>query len=230
MTDYTQINYKVASTLAEVTAAWNVVYLQYLSTFLIDTNPFSIFTFPEYISDKSVVILGEQDNKAICSLSGVLDSENGLPLDRHYKNELDELRKGGNKLIELGLLADIRETNNLKSIVELMSAVAKFGVFSKHLDFVIGVNPRRVEFFKRIFGCEVIGDLKSYENLKVAPVVLLYATNKNLRTVSLKANEAILKSPLNLGFASRYNFESQSFINSRINRFINHYWIKVAAA
>jgi hypothetical protein len=230
MSNSTNIKYKVATTLAEVTAAWNIVYRQYLNSFLIDPNPFSVFTFPEYVSNDSVIILGQQENKAICSLSGVIDSENGLPLDRQYKNELDQLRKGGNKLIELGLLADIRETNNLKSIVELMSAVAKFGVFSKHLDFVIGVNPRRVEFFKRIFGCEVIGDLKNYENLKVAPVVLLYATNKNIKTVSLKANEEILKSPLNLGFASRYNFESPSFINSRISRFIYRYWTNVEAA
>ncbi|MGI8893332.1 MAG: N-acyl amino acid synthase FeeM domain-containing protein [Bacteroidia bacterium] len=225
------ITYKVASTLAEITAAWNVVYRQYLRTELIDPNPFSIFTFPEYIGNKSVVILGRQDDvKPICSLSGVLDSEVGLPLDRHYKKELDELRKNGNKLIEIGLLADIRESNNMKSIVELMSAVARFGVFSNHFDVVIGVHPRRVEFFKRIFGCEIIGDLKRYDNLNVAPVVLLYATNKNLRTVSLKANEEILKNPLNLGFASRYNFDTSAFINSRIYRFVNNYWTKVEAA
>ena len=231
MSDSTNIVYKVASTLAEVTAAWNVVYRQYLNTSLIAANPYSIFTFPEYVSNKSVVILGQQKDKAICSLSGVLDSEeNGLPLDRHYKEELDHLRNDGSRLIEIGLLADIRESNTMKSIIELMSAVAKFGVFSNHLDVVIGVNPRRAEFFKRIFGCEIIGDLKRYENLNVAPVVLLYATNKNLRTVSLKANEEILKSPLNLAFASRYNFETPQFNNSRISRFINSYWSKVEAA
>lgn len=230
MSGFSNIKYIVASTLAEVTAAWNVVYRQYLATNLIDPNPFSVFTFPEYISNKSVVILGHQNNKAICSLSGVLDSQNGLPLDRHYKAELDTLRKKGSKLIEIGLLADIRETNNLKSIVELMSAVAKFGVFSNHLDVVIGVHPRRAEFFKRIFGCEIIGDVKSYDNLHVAPVVLLYATNKNINTVSLKANEEILKSPVNLGFASRFNFESPSFSNSKVSRFISRYWTKVAAA
>ena len=224
------ITYKVATSLAEVTAAWNVVYRQYLGTDLIAPNPYNIFTFPEYISRKSVIILGQENNKAICSLSGVLDGEAGLPLDRQYKAELDELRKSGSRLLEIGLLADIRPTNNLKSIVELMSAVAKFGVFSNHMDIVIGVHPRRAEFFKRIFGCEIIGDIKGYENLNVAPVVLLYATNKNIKTVSLKANEEILKSRVNFAFASRYNFETPSFSNSRISKFVSTYWSKVAAA
>ncbi len=223
------MQYKVASTLNEVTSAWNIVYKQYLAHSLIDPNPYSVFTFPEYVYNDSVVIVGEADNTPICSVSGILDGAAGLPLDKYYKKELNKLRKNGGKLIEIGLLADIREYNNLNSIIELMSAVGKFGVFSNHIDYVVGVHPRRVEFFKRLFGFQVIGDIKKYDKLNVAPVILLFASGSDIEAMRHKVSQDILNSPLDFRFHKRYRFDDTKFTGSKINKFLNKQKGKVAA-
>src|SRR5437773_1388816 len=123
------MKYKVANSLGEVLDAWCVVYKQYLAASLIGPNEFSVFTFPEYLSNNTAVILGNKMNHTVCTVSAVLDSDRGLPLDNYYKRELNELRKQNKKLIEIGLLADARQANSFSNIVDLMGGIARFGVF-----------------------------------------------------------------------------------------------------
>ena len=94
------MKYKVATTISEVIEAWCVVYKQYLAASLISPNEFSLFTFPQYLSNNTAVITGSKMGCTVCTVSGVLDSENGLPLDTYYKPELDQLRAEGKKLID----------------------------------------------------------------------------------------------------------------------------------
>jgi hypothetical protein len=207
------MNYKVASTLSEVLDAWCLVYNQYLKASLISPNRMSVFTFPEYISNNAAVILGKKMGYTVCTVSALLDSDRGLPLDNYYKKELNKLRKDGRKLIEIGLLADARGSSNVQDIVEVMQCIARFGVFSDHHDFVIGVNPRRLNFFREVFGFQPLGDVKDYGKLQAAPVVLLFAHGKELETIAKKANEKIYFEPSELNFANRYKFNPDNFIS-----------------
>ena len=216
--------YKVANSLDEVFEAWCIVYKQYLAASLISNNPFSIFTFPEYISSNSAVIVGKKMGHSVCTISGVLDSEKGLPLDRYYKPELDKLREENKNLIEIGLLADIRKRSSISTIVELMSGIARFGVYSDHVDYVIGVHPRRASFFNKIFGCRVIGDIKEYNKLNIAPVVLMFCSYKDMETVSLRANSEINSDPKDYKFHERYKFDSQNFVSSKLENFLRKIW------
>ncbi len=223
------MKYKVASTLSEVLDAWCVVYKQYLAASLIGPNEFSIFTFPEYLSNSTAVILGSKMNHTVCTVSAVLDSERGLPLDSYYKKELDVLRKQNKNLIEIGLLADARKENSFSDIVDLMAGIARFGVYSNHHDYVIGVHPRRINFFKNTFGFEPLGEVKDYSKLKTAPVVLLHACGKALETASLKTNTEIYTDQGEFDFSNRYNFNPHNFISvsefsTSVENFLRRIW------
>jgi len=223
------MKYKVAHTLSEIMNAWCLVYNQYLKTSLISSNRLSVFTFPEYISNNAAVILGEKMGQTVCTASAVLDSDRGLPLDSYYKKELDQLRRADRKLIEIGLLADARGSKNMQEIVDLLQCVAKFGVHNNHHDYVIGVNPRRLNFFKEVFGFKPYGAPKDYEKLKAAPVVLLYAHGKELETISLEANARIYFEATDLDFDNRYKFNPGNFISpaefkSTVEVFIRKVW------
>jgi len=229
------MKYKVASTLTEVLDAWCVVYKQYLAASLIGPNEFSIFTFPEYLSNSTAVILGSKMNHTVCTVSAVLDSKKGLPLDSYYKHELNQLRKQNKKLIEIGLLADVREANNFTNIVDLMTGIARFGVYSNHHDYVIGVHPRRINFFRQTFGFEPYGEVKDYSKLRTAPVVLMYACGNDLETVSLKANTEIYCDPKEFNFADRYKFNPHNFISvsefsNSVENFLRRIWTSGSAA
>ncbi len=220
--------YKVASTLDEVFEAWCIVYRQYLAAALIESNPFSIFTFPEYISSNAAVVVGKRMGKTVCTISAVLDSDEGLPLDRYYKPELDILRGENKNLIEIGLLADVRKMSSLSTIIELMSAIARFGVYSDHVDYVIGVHPRRAAFFSRMFGLTPIGDVKEYNTLNIAPVVLMFCSYKDMATITMKANEDINTNPKDFKFHERYKFDSPNFSSSILENFLKKIWNKSA--
>ncbi len=87
------VTYKVASTFSQLLEGWFTVYKQYLSVSFISANKVSLFTFPHYIGNRSALILGRDHGKTVCTISAVLDGENGLPLDVYFKNDLDNLRR-----------------------------------------------------------------------------------------------------------------------------------------
>ena len=209
------MNYKVATTLSTVMEAWCLVYKQYLASSLIQPNEVSIFTFPQYIGNSTAVILGQKMGKTLSTISAVLDSDRGIPLDRYFGSALNPLRRQGKKLIEIGLLADVRkEQNNYSNLVELMSAVARFGVYSNHHDYVIGVHPRRAHFFSKVFGFKPLSSTASYSTLNSAPVVLLHANGKDIETSILQTTQEIYNTKAGLDFENRYLFDSENFISA----------------
>lgn len=226
------MNYKVASTLSEVLDAWCLVYNQYVKASLISPNRLSVFTFPEYISNNAAVFLGKKMGHTVCTVSALMDGERGLPLDNYYKKELDQLRNNGHKLIEIGLLADSRGTPNMQNIVELMQCTGRFGVFSDHHDFVIGINPRRVNFYKSVFGFKPVGLERDYGKLQKAPVVLMHTNTKEIETFALDAISALYDNSHNLNFANRYKFNPDNFISpmefkDTVEVFIRKIWNSV---
>ena len=221
------IHYKVATSFKEVTEAWCTVYKQYLGASLILPNQLSIFTFPEYISNNTAVIMGKKMGHTVCTVSALLDSERGLPLDHYYGRDLRNMRNEGKKLIEIGLLADSRGTGNFNNITGLMSGIARYGVFSDHHDFVIGVHPRRIPFFNQVFGFKQAGEIKDYGKLKTAPVVLMHANGKELQSYAL--NKEIYEDPCDFDFANRFqfnpgNFMGQTEFSESVANFIHHIW------
>jgi hypothetical protein len=211
--------YKVASTFNEILDAWCLVYRQYLAATLIGPNELSVFTFPEYISNNTAVLLGKNNNHTVCTISAVLDSEKKLPLDGYYSRELDRMREEGKKLIEIGLHADARRTTSFQEITDLLAGIARFGVHSNHHDYVIGVHPRRINFYNKIFGFKPVGVVKNYGRLQTAPVVLLHANGTIPEVASLYRNNEIYTDPGNFNFDQRFKFNPQNFITQ--NEFTN---------
>jgi hypothetical protein len=198
---------KVACSLDEVVEGWRLVYHQYVASALIEMNPFSVFTFPEYVSRNAAILLGKENNKNVCSVSAVLDSDTGLPLDAYFGDEIGALRKKNKKLIEIGLLASVKKFTHFTHMVELLSSVARFGVFSDFHDYVIGVHPRRKAFFKEVYDFTQIGEAKIYHKLRRAEVALLYADAKHFETRAKKAWKDIYDSQRDLRFDERFVFE-----------------------
>jgi hypothetical protein len=197
---------KVASSFREILDGWRLVYQQYLKSALIEVNPFAVFTYPQYISRNSAVILGKVGNTNVCSISAVLDSKKGLPLDVYFNDELDVLRKENKKLIEIGLLANKSEKASPFYMIELLSSIARFGVYSNFHSYVIGVHPRRAEFFKRLFGFNQVGEAKTYQKLQGADVILLHANGEEFETLAHKAMNAIYFDETDLKFEDRFRF------------------------
>jgi hypothetical protein len=207
------MKYNVASNFHEIIDAWSLVYRQYLATSLIEPNALELFTFPEYISNQSAVIIGKEGTDILCTASGILDGEKGLPLDTYYKHELDSLREQGKRLIEIGLVADTRKTDGMANAVELMNNIARFGVQTNHLDYVVGIHPRRVNLYNRLWGFKPIARIKEYDTLKTAPVVLCHLSGNDPEIRQMELNQDISSNSNALDFQKRYKFNPENFIS-----------------
>ncbi len=207
------MNYNIASTFHDIIDAWSLVYRQYLATSLIEPNPLELFTFPEYISNQSAVIIGKEMGEIVCTASGLLDGEKGLPLDTYYHDELNLLRIEGKRLIEIGLVADTRKTDGMANAIELMNNIARFGVHANHLDYVVGIHPKRVNLYNRLWGFKPIARAKEYDTLRTAPVVLCHLSGNDPEIRKLELNRKISSGEMEIDFDLRYKFNPENFIS-----------------
>ena len=167
------VQYEELLKLDDVADAWNLVYHSYLRRELIDPNRLELHTVPQAVTPYAIVVLGRIHGECTSTLTAMLDSEHDLPLQSVYDDELNQLRKQGRRLAEVGLLADRREhfARTASALFDLM----RFGVLAAlHCgadDLIIGVHPHHAKFYNRFLGFEQFGDLKAYPTVRNNPVV-----------------------------------------------------------
>lgn len=184
--------FQAARTLSEVVRAWRLVYEVYANTDLIDPNPYRIHTALEAANPQAAIFQGVINGQIESTLTAIEDDpQDGLPLDLVYKDELDQLRANGRRLVECGLFAhrcqvmddtpdtsmraQISKASRVKeSLYQLMRLALYFGLNRCSTDWVIGVHPRHVRFYARAFGFHAIGPQRKYAAVNDRPVVLLH--------------------------------------------------------
>ncbi len=171
----TGLTYWVAEDLGGVLAAWQMVYQAYRRKELIEQNPYRLHTAYEAVGDRTAVIVGGLGPVVVSTLTALADGPDGLPLDRVYRRELDELRAQDRTLIEVGLFADRRRhlARTAEALFQLMRYAFYYGVEQGMTDFVIGVHPRHARFYVRAFGFDYLGQETTYSAVNDHPVVLL---------------------------------------------------------
>ncbi|MEX2545881.1 MAG: hypothetical protein WD316_12205 [Phycisphaeraceae bacterium] len=171
----TGLVYSVARSLADIEAAWGLVYRAYMRSGLISPNPARLHTQPQAVGPHTMVVAGRIGPVAVSTLSAYLDTEAGLPLDAVYPDEMRARRDAGRKLAEGGLFADRRArlTRSADSLFDLMRFVVLFAYCFGADDLMIGVHPRHAPFYRRFLGFEVAGPEKSYSVVNDNPVVLM---------------------------------------------------------
>lgn len=120
-----------------------------------------------------ITLLAFDQDVIVGTLTLGLDSPVGLLVDDLYKSEVDLLRADTRKVCELTKLA---VDENVKSKQVLASLFHIAYIYGRHIhqgtDFVIEVNPRHVQFYKRMLGFRVFGPERYCERVN-APAVLL---------------------------------------------------------
>jgi len=169
------VTVEVAKSLADVLDAWRLVYRTYLSVGLIEPNSWGLHLVPQAVSSQTIVVLRRYRAVLLSTISAYADSSRGLPLDCVYREELNALRARGRKLVEVGMLADAPGTRprSLPEMADIMRFPFYFTMLSGWDDLVIGVHPRHVPFYERLFGFVQAGPQRSYPLVNDHDVVLL---------------------------------------------------------
>jgi hypothetical protein len=190
--------YRAARCLREVTAAWHLVYRVYAGAGLIEPNPYLIHTTPQAANERSAVFLGRRRGSVESTLTAVLDSPAGLPLDAAFHEPLEQLRYDARRLMECCLFAHEHHTEAHwqpppravepawtahptrayqagTALVNLMRLAFWYGVNHSVTDFALAVPAHHAQFFAKAFGFAQLGAERPHPLLGGQPLVLLVA-------------------------------------------------------
>lgn len=214
-----------ATSLEQVESAWRLVYDRYTQMGLINENPFGIHAVPGAVGDHACVIWGPDGANVGYTMTLFRDNPMGLALDSVYARELDALRGMGRRLLEVGMLADRRQSaaRGVGALFSMMRWAVYYGLHTDLTDIVIGVHPRHVQFYTRCYGFEEFAEPTSYPLVRNNPVVPL----------RLRLHEGLARDVLPRGlvdardnpipanaFSDRFAFKPAQLRGSRIAGFL----------
>ncbi|HET7663113.1 MAG TPA: hypothetical protein VFK31_05680 [Rhodanobacteraceae bacterium] len=182
-----------ATSLEQVESAWRLVYNRYTQMGLIDENPFGMHLVPHAVGRHACVIWGPEGPEVGYTMTLFRDNPMGLALDSVYASHLNELRRDGHRLLEVGMLADRRRnaSRGIAALFNMMRWAIYYGLHNDVTDIVIGVHPRHAAFYLRCYGFEAFAPPTTYPLVRNNPVVPL----------RLRLREALAKDVLPRGLA-----------------------------
>ncbi|MEO7053101.1 MAG: hypothetical protein ABI128_15685 [Rhodanobacter sp.] len=214
-----------ATSLEQVESAWRLVYERYTQMGLIDENPFGIHAVPGAVGKHACVIWGPEGPDVGYTMTLFRDNPMGLALDSVYARELDDLRGKGRRLLEVGMLADRRQSaaRGIGALLSMMRWAVYYGLHTDMTDIVIGVHPRHAQFYIRCYGFEEFAAPTSYPLVRDNPVVPL-----RLRLLEGMARDVLPRglaeardNPLpSSAFSHRFAFEAERLHGSVIAGFL----------
>lgn len=214
-----------ATNLEQVESAWRLVYDRYTQMGLINENPFGIHAVPGAVGPHACVIWGPEGPDVGYTMTLFRDNPMALSLDSVYARELDELRGLGCRLLEVGMLADRRQSasRGVGALFSMMRWAIYYGLHTDLTDIVIGVHPRHAQFYIRCYGFEQFAAETSYPMVRNNPVVpLRLRLREGLATDVLPRGLADARdNPIPASaFAHRFAFEPGQLRGSVIAEFL----------
>jgi hypothetical protein len=117
----------------------------------------------------------DENGREAATITLVFDGDKGLPCDEIYATELNALRAQRRRLVEVTRLA-IDESHQ-RSKVLLLRLFNFIYIFAQRVkgfdDFVIEVNPRHVNYYRRLLLFEEAGPQRPCPRVQGAPAQLL---------------------------------------------------------
>ena len=165
---------KIADDRYEFEQSFAMVYEEYAEAGYIPVAKKNALLFSHYnFLPDTVLFLAKSYEEVISTLTQVFDSELfGLPMDSIYREELEDLRRNGRKISEIGALATKKQFRWQNLFMYICRVMYWYSNYKKVDDLCVAVNPKHVRFYTSIFLFEEFGPEKTYPKVG-APAVLL---------------------------------------------------------
>ena len=163
---------RVADSLEDLQAAYRLVYRQYLGRGYCQANDVEMHCNFFCLLPESRTFLLEKEGRLLGTISLLVDSRCGLPMESLFPGEVANLRSAGAKIAEVGLLALDRETfgekrfaltdfTKLASSFHLFKIMFDYARFAGVTDLAIAMHPKHKDLY-RYMTFEGIGPVRAY--------------------------------------------------------------------
>lgn len=171
------LTFSLARSRDDLTQAFRLVFEMYRTAGLVGDKPSGTRLTPYHLLPTTEVLVAKLDQVATTTVSMIGDGYLGLPMESMYPSQLNELRKQGLNIAEIGCLADrrnspVRFIETFAELGRLLGQVAR----ARGIDaFVVALHPKHARLYKRVMGFRQIGDLSDcpYANGNPAVALLL---------------------------------------------------------
>ncbi len=184
------LSMKVAEKKEELESSYKLLYDVYLEKGYMDEQPhgmrISIYNALPHTITFLALDSSDRGNKIIGTISLIMDSSLGLPMEEVFKEEIKLLRNSCLKIAEVSGLAVDTNYRYERVFMYLNQFLVAFALFVGVTDLVITVNPKHVNFYNNILFFKPMGPERRYSKVKGAPAVPMH--------LNLKETEEKIKS------------------------------------
>jgi radical SAM protein with 4Fe4S-binding SPASM domain len=174
--DRRRFYFRVASTPELRRRAFRLGWEGYRKRGYVDDRKELLYSAFDARPDTLIMLISDAQDRDVGTGTLVFDSpEDGLPVDEIFRDTTDRLRAEGRRMADLiRLVVD----DTLRGCPEILTHLFNFGyIYAKHVmqsdDFVVAVNPRHVNYYRRVLGFTLLAEERTYPTFQRMPAVLL---------------------------------------------------------
>ncbi len=159
----------------EMKEAFRLLYDTFLSSGFQKPDPSLMKISFHNLLPISFLIIVKKNGKVCGTLTVIQESDDRLPINEIFNNEIGRIRKEDSFICELSGLAVDTSLTNSESRTVLLSLFRKAFILGNDLlgctDFCMMVNPRHCDYYQKEFNYEKIGQIRRYEKVNGAPAI-----------------------------------------------------------
>jgi hypothetical protein len=150
----------------EVDEVYTLLYDSYLRAGLAYINDSQRKVTKWHSLPTTSIYIAKDKDAIIYTVTLILDSEQGLPIEEIFKIEINAFREQKIALAEVSCLASKFGHLSVKENLDILINLIKLLILEareKGVDqLVLSVHPSHAKFYERFFGCYIIGPPKEY--------------------------------------------------------------------
>lgn len=168
------LDVKIAEEKEELEAAYRLLHDVYVEAGYMQPHPAGIRLSIYNALPHTITFVARENQKVVGTVTLIIDSPLGLPMEEIYPEEVAFLRENRPKLAEAGGLAFDRQSRYEKMFMYLNQILVAFAMFAGVTDILIAINPKHAAFYYDILLFKFLGPEKPYAKVNGAPAVAMY--------------------------------------------------------
>ncbi len=157
---------RIPNTLVEYDASAQLLFDSYTDARIIANRGVRVRMSAFLALPTSVRFVAVDRGEVVGTISLVIDSPLGLPMEKTYPEEIAALRQQQRKAAEVGTLAIRKDHRHSGIVVLLYKAMWEVATLLQVSDFVIGVHPNAEVIYRTMLCFEPFGPVRNYLGLK----------------------------------------------------------------
>lgn len=172
-----RFRFGVARETSVLDAAFRLVHDQYVwRGFMTTPHPSGRRVNLRHALPSTRVFVASDGARIVGTVSVVLDSPLGLPMDEVFADQLDRFRRRGRRGAEVSALAmdADRRAHGIPVLMRLLRMVVLHAAEVARIDdLCLVVRPQHADFYQQFFSCEILGQPRDYEKVHIEGAVML---------------------------------------------------------